>query len=161
MKKQVRALAFGLAVGLAAAGTANASGTFSESIGVDAYYVSGDHADAWAGSISYARIVASNFEVGVAYSFAGTDPGDGTVQGLQLLGRQWFGLYPRANTITPFVELAAGLEFADGKYENTIGAGLGLGVFVTDQTELRVSLRQTWGGFEDTTRMNVGFFYHF
>jgi hypothetical protein len=165
MKKQMRAVAFGLAVGSVCFGSGVASaadGYRLESVGVDAHYESRENdVDIWSGSIQYARVVVSNFEVGVAYTFAGSDPGDGTTQGLQLIGRQWFGPYPKANTITPFVELAAGLELAHGKYENTLAGGAGVGMFVSDQSELRLTLKHAWGGFEDVTRLDAGFFYHF
>lgn len=162
MNKRLRAVAFGLAVGSACFGAFAADGApRAETVGVDAHYASGDDVDTWSGSLSYARLVVSNLEVGVAYTFAGSDPGNGTTQGLQLVGRQWFGPYPKANTITPFVELAAGLEFSHGKYENTLAAGAGVGMFVSDQSELRLTVKHSWGGFEDVTRMDAGYFFHF
>ena len=134
----------------------------AETVGVDMHYQDRENDKAvWSGSLSYARLVVKNLEVGVAYTFDGSDMSKNTLQGLQLVGRQWFGPYPKANNAIPFVEIAGGLEFSDGSYKNSGTVGAGIGLFVNDQSELRITLKQTWGGFQDVTAFNTGFYYHF
>lgn len=159
MNKCIRLFVFGLMLS-GAAMVANA-GSGEESMGVDVHYQSGEQVDVWSGSLSYGRVVVNNFEAGGAYTFSGSKPGNGTIQGLQIFGRQWFGPYPKANQVIPFLEVAGGFEFYDGSYKNTLGLGGGVGMFVSGQSELRFTLKGVFGGFERVTRMDAGYYYHF
>ena len=162
MKKFIAALAI-----LAGATGAFANdGVKRESVGVDIHYQSTSGAgtnEAWSGELSYGRIVMPNLEIGGAYSFEGADNGLETqkAQGLNLVLRQWFGTYGRSDAIVPFVQLSGGFEFADSKYENVVGLGLGVGMFVSNQSDLRLTLKRDWGGFVDATRLDAGYYYHF
>lgn len=132
-----------------------------ETVGVDAHYVSSGGNASWSGALSYGRLVINNLEVAGAYTFEGGDHGASKLQGLQLIGRQWFGTYGRADSVTPFVQIAGGFEFANSKYENVLGLGGGVGMFVSNQSELRLTLKRELGGFVDATRMDAGYYYHF
>ena len=83
------------------------------------------------------------------------------VQSLQVFGRQWLGPVAMANTVSPFIQLAGGLEFSNSQYENVAGVGAGLGFFVSKQSELRLTLKGEWGGFADSTHLDAGYYYHF
>lgn len=132
-----------------------------ETVGVDAHYQSSEGNEAWSGALSYGRIVMNNLEVAGAYTFEGSNNGGTRVQGLQLIGRQWFGMFGRADSIVPFVQIGAGFEFANSKYENVLGLGAGIGMFVSNQSELRLTAKREWGGFADATRVDAGYYYHF
>ena len=84
--------------GLLVCGSAFANeGIKRETVGVDGHYAAQEGgARTWAGSLSYGRLVMSNFEVAGAYTFEGTR-GVSRTQGLQLIGRQWFGTFGRTD----------------------------------------------------------------
>ncbi|HET6718156.1 MAG TPA: hypothetical protein VFH22_00830 [Rhodocyclaceae bacterium] len=134
---------------------------YRETVGVDAHYESSDGDRAWSGDFSYARLFMNRLEIAGAYSFKGGNHDTTKVQSLQAIGRQWFGPIAQANTVSPFVQVAAGMEFANSHYENVVGVGAGLGFFVNNQSELRLTLKGEWGGFKDSTRLDAGYYYHF
>ena len=152
-----------IAAGLLLATSAIAQDTAPrrETVGVDAHYESSRGSESWSGALSYGRLVMSNFEVAGAYTFEGSNNGGNRFQGLQVIGRQWFGTFGRADSIVPFVQLGAGFEFANSKYENVVGLGAGVGMFVSSQSELRLTAKREWGGFADTSRIDAGYYYHF
>lgn len=156
--KKIAAVATGLLLSVNAFAQES---TYRETVGVDAHYESRDGVRDWSGDVSYARLFMNRLEVAGAYSNKGGNRGAQKIQGLQVIGRQWFGAFAKANSITPFVQVAAGFEFSDSKYENVVGVGAGLGLFVSDQSELRLTLKREWGGFADSTRLDAGYFYHF
>ena len=158
-KKHIAAVAAGLL--LAVAVSAQEGATYRETVGIDGHYESSDGDRRWSGDISYGRMVMSRLEIAGAYSFRGGNHGETKVQSLQVLARQWFGPVGRADTMAPFVQLATGLEFSNGHYDNVVGAGAGLGFFVSNQSELRLTLKGEWGGVNDFTRLDAGYYYHF
>lgn len=131
-----------------------------ETVGVDAHYNSVEGHGTWAGELSYTRLFMPKLEVGGAYTFAGEE-GMGRVQGLQLIGRQWFGPVAQVDRVSTFVQLMVGMEFAKGKYENLFGVGAGVGMFVSNQSELRLTLKGERVDKEDRTRFDAGYYYHF
>lgn len=135
-----------------------------ETIGIDGHYSTSDNFDSWAGALSYSRLALSKLEIGAAYAFEGSKVGNARasrLQSLQVFGRQWFGPVAQADTVVPFLQAAAGMEFADSKYENIVGLGGGVGIFVSSQSEFRFTFKGEWGGFADRTRVDAGYFYHF
>jgi hypothetical protein len=157
--RMIAAVAAGLL--LSAGALAQETVTHRETVGVDGHYETREGVRTWSGDFSYARLFMNRLEVAGAYSVKGGNRGVAKVQGLQVIGRQWFGPIAKAETISPFLQVGAGFEFSDSKYENVVGVGAGLGMFVNNQSELRLSLKREWGGFADSTRMDVGYFYHF
>jgi hypothetical protein len=157
--QKIAALAAGLL--LATGALAQDAGSRRETVGVDAHYMSAQGNDSWSGAFSYGRLIMSNLEIAGAYTFSGGNHGADKVQGLQGIGRQWFGTFGRADSIVPFVQLGVGLEFANSKYENVVGLGGGVGMFVSNQSELRLTAKREWGGFVDATHVDMGFYYHF
>lgn len=157
--QKIAAIAAGLL--LAAGALAQDGAPRRETVGVDAHYQSSEGNEAWSGAFSYGRIVMNNLEIAGAYTFNGGNHGTTKVQGLQIIGRQWFGTFARADSIAPFVQVAGGFEFADSKYENVLGLGGGVGMFVSNQSELRLTAKREWGGFADATRIDAGYYYHF
>ena len=156
---KIAALAAGLLV--ASGAIAQDAGSRRETVGVDAHYMTAEGNDTWSGAFSYGRLIMSNLEIAGAYTFSGGNRGADKIQGLQAIGRQWFGTFGRADSIVPFVQLGVGLEFANSKYENVVGLGAGIGMFVSNQSELRLTAKREWGGFVDATHVDAGFYYHF
>jgi hypothetical protein len=157
--KKLSTVAAGLLLAFNAA--AQEGALYRETVGVDAHYESTDGNRVWSGDFSYARLFMNRLEIAGAYTFRGGNHDTTKVQSLQVIGRQWFGPIAQANTVSPFVQVAAGLEFANSKYENVVGVGAGLGFFVGNQSELRLTLKGEWGGFKDSTRLDAGYYYHF
>ena len=151
-----------LATGLLAAGTAFAQDAARrETVGVDAHYESTEGHRVWSGDFSYGRLFMNRLEIAGAYTIKGANHGVSKVQSLQVIGRQWFGSFAKADSVTPFLQVSGGFEFANSKYENVVGVGAGLGLFVSNQSELRMTLKSEWGGFADSTRFDAGYYYHF
>lgn len=146
---------------LSASAVAQESAARRETVGVDAHYVSTEGNREWSGDFSYGRLFMNRLEIAGAYTVTGTNRGDSKVQTLQAIGRQWFGNFAKADSVTPFVQVAVGFEFANSRYENMVGVGAGIGMFVSNQSELRMTLKGEWGGFYDTTRFDAGYYYHF
>ena len=160
--KKIVALLAGLAsASLVTSALAQDTGSRRETVGVDIHYESVEGDSGWSGELSYARLFMNKLELGGAYTFRGANHGGQKFQSLQIIGRQWFGTYAKADAVTPFVQISGGFDFADSRYENFIGVGGGIGVFVSNQSELRFTLKGEWGGFVDSTRFDAGYYYHF